>query len=232
MNDMKHIRRLEQLRKKLAMTEEKERQRIAKDLHDGVCQLLVGSKIEMSFFRDTLVADEHKEKFNSFLDTVAKAADQARIAMCDMFPPTLQRLGLEAAIEEHLSEISTKFGLETSYKQKGDLPVSDSLWQGTLFRMVRELLINTVKHAQANWVGIDIKFDSGTLDLAVSDDGIGFSPDRSIKGGEDSSGLGLLNIKEQAERLGGKMEIETQPGKGTKIQITVPVPVTPLAEDA
>jgi PAS domain S-box-containing protein len=207
---------------KLVTTEERERKRIAQDLHDGVCQLLIGTKIGMAVFRKTLLESEHKEKIDSWIEAISKATEQTRKIVYDMNSPVLQTLGLEAAIEDHLNEIEDKFGLATSLFVTGKRLELNSFRQSSVFRFVRELLINAVKHASAQSLEVFLAYAPNSLSIAVCDDGIGFDPIEAGKSTGRQLGLGLKNLQDQVARLKGTFEVKSTPGGGAKITLTLP----------
>jgi signal transduction histidine kinase len=222
-NEKKAQGRLEEANWRLATTEERERQQIAKDLHDGVCQLLTGAKIEVSLIRDSAVEGVDRNQFDSGIKAISQAYEQARKVMYDLAPPVLQNLGLEAALEEALADLESRYQLRTKLSVKGTSPEQDDSLLAVLFRMFRELLMNVVKHASAQSVEVVLSYTSGSVSILVRDDGVGFDPDASRMSEELGSGLGLWSVRDQTNRLGGDFDIRSSPGKGTTVILTLPV---------
>ena len=137
-----------------------------------------------------------------------------------MGSPTLEKLGLEAAIKEWLlDEVGQKHGIETRFEQdERSKPLEEDI-RILLFGTTRELLINVVKHAQAKKVVVSVKRRGNCVEVCVKDNGIGFDVDAK----KNSEGFGLLSIKERLAFAGGHMDIQSEPGVGTHILLRVPL---------
>ena len=142
----------------------------------------------------------------------------------DLISPVLYEVGLEAAIKEWLSiEIEQKYDIKTEFEDDGSVKPLDEDVQIQLFRSVRELLVNAIKHAQAQKIKVTMRREKQSISIAVEDDGIGFEQpdgDNCFKG---TTGLGLLSIRETLNQFGGSIETISESGKGTVAVLTAPL---------
>jgi len=138
----------------------------------------------------------------------------------DLSSPILYELGFEAAVAEWLDEqIGQKHGIKTQFKDDGlPKPLEDDI-RILLFRNVRELLINIIKHANAQNVKVSLRRMSQQINVSVEDDGIGFNPSEVAS----NAGFGIFSIRERLEQLGGQFEIESEPVQGSKITMMAPL---------
>jgi len=215
--------RLKDLATELTLSEEKQRRQIATDLHDHVGQLLASSRIQLSLFNDSMDKKEILDKTKNISQSILQAIQATRHVIFDLSPPQLKEIGLVAALADWSEEeIENKYGI--NIKLTGDeriLPMNDNL-PVLLFRIIRELLINIVKHAEATHVNLDIRKINDTLKISVKDNGIGFNYDPEILRLKHT-GFGLFSILEKMEDLGGSVQIDSSPGKGTVIDLMLPL---------
>ena len=217
-------RQLKSLASELSLTEERERRRIATDLHDQISQSLVISKVKLEALRESAsLADVVK-----VLDEVCSSLDQTiqntRSLTSDLSSPILYELGFEAAVAEWLAEqIRQRHGIETKFEDDGQFKPLDDDVCALLFRNVRELLINVVKHAQAHKVKVSIWRVNSEVHVSVEDDGVGFNLGDVTSAAARTGGFGLFSIRERLEQLGGHLEIESKRGHGTTVTVTAPL---------
>ena len=216
--------RLKSLAAQLTLAEEKERRRIATDLHDQIGQLLASSRFQLAAMINKIDDPVLSEKLQNVSGNLRLAVEDTRHIISDLSSPLLNELGFEAAISEWLEEnVQNRFDIKTSLScntKQIDLEEDVSLM---LYRSVRELLTNVIKHARATKVEVVIESDKEILKLMVRDNGIGFNydPQQLILKGESS--LGLFSIRERMFDLGGEMEVNTAKLKGTEITLIVPL---------
>jgi signal transduction histidine kinase len=217
-------RRLRSLGAKLALAEEQERRRIAADLHDDVGQALSLAMMKLRAFRQKSpsAAGAPLEEIEQLL---GHAVLRTRSLLFDLSPPPLYELGLEAAIEWLAEKFQTEHKLPVAFEPDGKAaPVSEEV-RGILFRAVREALHNTVKYANAQHAWITSRREDPHLRIEVADDGKGFDPEKPLR--DASGGFGLFHIRERLDHAGGRLEIHSEPGRGTRIVL-----LAPLAKDA
>jgi len=216
--------RLRALASELTTVEERERRRIAADLHDQVGQALALSRVRLASASKSATAQTLRATLAEISQTLLHAAQATRHLTFDLSSPSMNEIGLAAAISEWLQEqVQKRHGLDTHFEDCGHkFPLSDDL-RAVLFRNVRELLTNTVKHAQATRVSVAIE-DAGThAKIIVADDGVGFTRPSPEQASRADRGFGLFSIQERMTDLGGSFEITSEPGKGTVATLIVPL---------
>jgi len=219
-----HRAQLKSLASQLSLTEERERHRLATELHDQISQSLVISKIKLDQLRKSNSSGDFKEALDEISKYLGQVIEETRTLTFDLSSPILYELGFEAAVAEWLTDqIQEKHRIETEFKDDGrQKPLDDDI-RVLLFRNVRELLINVVKHAKAHKVKVSIRRIGEYISVCVEDDGIGFDPVEVASTAVKKAEFGLFSIQERLEQQGGQIEIESGPGRGTKITMTAPL---------
>ena len=204
----------------MLMGEEKERSRIAKDLHDSLGSILTSAKNQMLQVQNQLDELESQSGFGTANDLIKQASVEVRRISHDMMPSALTSLGVQAAVEDlaRQSESPGKFTVKTHFFDLDETTWSDHHKVG-VYRIVQELTNNVVKHAGASNLIIQLSQDEGMLSLIIEDNGKGFEPD----GLEDPKGIGLKNIKSRVEYLDGTLDLNTKPGGPTTFTIEIPI---------
>ncbi len=222
---------LKSLASQLSRSEERERHRLATALHDQVGQSLVFSKLKLDQLRMSDSGGEVGEALREVCSRLTQVIQETRTLTFDLSSPILYELGLEAAVAEWLAdEIEKKHGIETEFCDDGqEKPLDDDI-RAILFRNVRELLVNTVKHAQAHKVKVDVRRTGTDICVSVEDDGIGFDPAEVKAMAAGSDRFGLFSIRERLEQLGGLIEIESRPGRGSRILMKAPLKCETLTD--
>ena len=221
---LEHQQRLRALSSELAVTEERERRRFASHLHDGI-----GQNLALSLnLLDMLYEDSDFSNRVKTVDKMARLLEEAiqgtRTLTSKLSPPILYDLGFKAAVEDLADELEEQHGLEVIVDCEEITRPVDSDLDAFLYRAVRELLINVIKHAKASQAGVRIQCRGGDLFVAVTDDGVGRGingPDSGISSRTD--GFGLLSIRERVRHIGGRFEIKSHPGKGVSIWFSIPL---------
>lgn len=203
--------RLRELASELSLVEQKERRRLAMELHDGVGQDLAMSRIRVSSLKSLLAPLGQEALCDELLELIKKMIDQSRCLIWELGSPELYELGLEAAIEELAEEFQQRHGLNVLCRRESprDLPLLQNQ-KIMLFQMVRELLTNVVKHAAASQAVIEIRSNDTHALCSVSDNGTGFSPDTVLAPQRRrDTGFGLFSIRERLDLIGGRLEIHS-----------------------
>jgi PAS domain S-box-containing protein len=214
--------RLRALASELSLTEERERRRLAADLHDHIGQILALSQIKLGAIRQELSSPEMQAEVSEVRDFLNQAIRYTRSLTYELGLPILYDLGLEAALEWLAEEMQQRHGLKIEvYKDPQRKPLGEAA-RVLVFRVVRELLTNAVKHSRASRVDISVAKVGAFLNLTVSDNGVGFDAAANHQA-PASSGYGLFSIRERLSSLGGQLEIHSQPGQGTHATIIVPL---------
>ena len=196
-------------------TLEKERARMAADLHDEMAPVLSAVKFQASSLD---VSDEDAvtvEKMNSNLDGLV---EKIRSITDDLMPVVLLRRGLVAAIEDLLKRMKPAAALELTFTHENfpDLPAEKALH---LYRITSEILHNTIKHARATRFSISLRTNNTAIFFQTEDNGCGFDYQNSSR---KPGGHGLNNLLSRAELLGGQLFVESVPGKGTIFYLAIP----------
>jgi PAS domain S-box-containing protein len=221
---LEHQAELKSLASQLSLTEERERHRLATDLHDQISQSLVISKIKLDQLHKSSASDELNESLKDISNCLGQIIDDTRALTFDLSYPILYELGFEAAVAEWLADqIQEKHGIRTEFVDDGrNKPLDDDICV-LLFRNVRELLINVVKHAQADKVRVSIRKIKDNICISVEDDGVGFDPVEAASLATKRAKYGLFSIRERLEQLGGQIEIDSKMGNGSRIKMKAPL---------
>jgi signal transduction histidine kinase len=223
-----HQKEREELLQKAVEASEAERKRIARDLHDGVVQNLAGMAFALSAEASRLKgawADENGRK--DLLELLETSAGETRGAMkelrtliIELAPPTLRREGLQGALLEVLREIKRK-GTNTELDLPSNLRLREDR-AALIFRVAQEILRNVAAHAQARNVKVELSKVDGSAILSIQDDGKGFSK-KEVDRRRAEGHLGTAAIVELAENAGGTLTIDSEPGRGTLVVLTLPI---------
>jgi PAS domain S-box-containing protein len=221
---LKYADRLRALAAQLAEVEDKERQRLARELHDRVGQNLTALGINLNIVQMQM-PESAPETISFHLDDslslVEQTAERIRDVMADLRPPVLDDYGLVAALRWYGEKFSRRINIPIIVQGEEPDPRLDTRIESALFRIAQEALTNVAKHARATQVIITVESDVDNLRLIVSDDGIGFDP-RHLSESNEDQGWGLISITERAESVGADFKIESAPKHGTTVFIEVP----------
>jgi signal transduction histidine kinase len=217
-DEMKKL--LEQLHSLANYTEkarELERKSIARELHDDLGQALTAVKIDLGIIRQKVSDDDVIFRLGKLTTLVGQTIKTVQRLTSQLRPEIIDDLGLEAAIKWYTKEFSERNDIEISVKIDSDLVISpdDSI---TLFRIMQESLTNIARHARASMIEITLLCDRNTINLTISDNGIGIQDDKL----SSKNSFGLIGMKERADTLGGTFEIRCESGKGTKVIVSFP----------
>lgn len=199
--------------------EEKERKRIAQELHDGLGQLLSTAKMNIASLDDAVSESDEEDKsvFNNSLELIDEAVSEVRNISHNLMPGALIKLGLVPAINELVKKINTAGQISIELICNDDFKQLNETSGIIIYRIIQEILNNTIRHSEAKNVKIEILHLNGKLNLNISDNGRGME---LSKIGE-SNGIGWKNIYSRVNMLNGNMEIKSEIGKGTKIFIAL-----------
>jgi PAS domain S-box-containing protein len=205
----------------LAVAEQRERQRLAAVLHDGLQQILVGGRL-----RVTLLARHPDPAVTAACSDLGRFLDEAlassRALTAELNPPVLQE-GLTAGLTWLARWMADTHHLSVEVQVADSFPLDEPTTL-LLFQSVRELLFNTVKHAQVDRARVEVSRRPGAVQIVVADAGVGFEPDRIQPVG--IGGLGIPSIRQRLEFLGGSLTVSSAPGQGSRFVLSVPVPDT------
>jgi signal transduction histidine kinase len=198
-------------------TLEKERKRIASDLHDELGPLLSAVKLQINSLDTNDPGDQEIiGKSSTHIDSIIR---KLREISNNLMPNTLVRKGLQKAIEEFVNNNQQIYGLQIKFICEKELHL-DQHKEINIYRIIQEILHNTVKHAEATWLMIKIVVEEDRLLLMTADNGKGFNYFTKVR---DNPGLGLRNLQSRAEVMGGELSCQSEPGKGTMYTFEIPV---------
>ncbi|WP_165311224.1 cache domain-containing protein [Vibrio ziniensis] len=212
------------LNQQIIDSQENERQRVSRELHDGVNQLLVAAKYRL----DNVGKELHQEQQVRELDASKRVMEQAIVELRrisrDLRPPQLDDLGLVAGIEAYINDMRQRTELELVFEHDIDGVEMVQEVETTLYRVIQEAVHNVEKHAQAQGVDIIMQREGQLLILTVSDDGIGIAPTIAKPGKRNKPNLehmGLQNMKDRIHAIGGTFAVSSIPGEGTEIRVSL-----------
>jgi two-component system NarL family sensor kinase len=197
--------------------EEQERTRLAKDLHDGLGGMLSGIKHSFSTMKGNLImTSENQQAFERSMDMLDSSIKELRRVAHNMMPEALLKFGLDTALRDFCADINKSGAIHVEYQSLGlETAKIDPTASITIYRIVQELLGNAMKHAAAKNAIVQVSKVDDQINITVEDDGKGFDP--AIL--QQARGMGWSNIKSRVDFLKGKLDVQSQPGKGTSVYI-------------
>ena len=217
--------RLRSLAAELSLAEEAERRTIASDLHDHIGQALTTLKMKVLEIQRSMAFSGYEQTLEEMRTLLDQTIHTTRSLTVEISPPVLYELGLVPAIQWLGDQFGAKHGLAVDVRAGDAAEQADEVVRITVFKAVREFLVNTVKHARARRVTVDVTADGGRLSVRYRDDGIGFDP-AAVEGlGTRTDAFGLFNVRERCEYLGGRVGFESHPGKGVDFLLELPLKV-------
>jgi PAS domain S-box-containing protein len=218
-----YAERLQLLSRQLLTVQETERSRIARELHDQIGQTLTAVKLRLQSMRRPDEEAGQAARLEDCIQLSAQVLEQVRCLSLDLRPPLLDELGLAAALQSHVNGHAHRAGLFAHF-EADPLPVRLSQEVGTAcFRVVQEALTNVLRHAQASYVSVELRWRDGWLHLTVADDGAGFDPGVSRRQAMAGNSIGLLSMEERMMLIGGHCDIRSMPGWGTTVHAACPL---------
>ncbi len=203
----------------ILQAEENERERIARELHDGVGQMMSAAKMNLSAMEHELAFtnDSQKNAFDRIVNLVDEGCKEVRTVSHQMMPNALLKKGLASAIREFIDKIDNRV-LKIDLYSEGLNERIDTSTETVLYRVVQECVNNVIKHSGANHLDISLIKDTDGISVTVEDNGQGFNTGNK----ENFEGIGLKNIRTRIEYLKGTVDFDSTPGKGTLVAIHVP----------
>jgi signal transduction histidine kinase len=221
--------KLESSLKKAVTAQEDERGRISSELHDGLAQWLVSASYCMQLVEaqiGMLKYDEARNELGRATEIINQSVKELRRIILDLHPIALAELGLISALQQNIDMFNKENGVHCDFKVIGYSKDTTFIHDITIYRVILEALNNIRKHAHASRANVGLQFDSDIVSVEIHDNGVGFDLNEAVKKKVLRGSLGLVNMKERAEVIGGNLDIITAPGKGTKIVMKIPVSVS------
>lgn len=231
LGDLERRKRIEDERRsllrRLAVAQEDEQRRIARELHDQVGQTVTGLSLGLKRLETTLEQqqlDQARRHVRWLQDLATEIGRDIHRASSELRPTALDDLGLQQALVAHASEWSARYGVAVDVQRVGPDRRLPAEVETVLYRVAQEALTNVLKHAAAGNVSIVLERGQDGLRLIVEDDGSGFDAEEVTARVNGQQPLGLSGMRERLSLIGGQLNIESQPGQGTALFIHVPLP--------
>lgn len=199
--------------------QEKERARIARDLHDGLGNMLSTLKVNIGSLHISFKDGKKEQLYSKANEMIDEACTEVRKVAHEMMPIALKQLGLKKALQDLCFKMESTHGFEVFFEVYGQEQVLDNNTNVMLYRIVQELFNNIVKYAEAQEVLLQLTFSENLLNLIVEDDGKGFEMDNIAP----DAGMGLKSIRFRSEYIGGECEFDSRLGHGTLVSVNVPL---------
>lgn len=197
-------------------TQEKERQRLAKDLHDSLTQQLSAIKFYLGSITGKLKSKGDREVLQKSNDALAEMINDMRNICFNLMPRTLAEFGLVKAVKEFCHHFPHSRNMHFNIQQCKKLPALSAAMAIDLYRVIQEIISNSVRHGIARKVNIDFSYKNKLLTILVADDGRGFDTSNA------STGMGLKNVESRVKSHNGRFYFESRMGEGTRSKITIP----------
>ncbi len=218
-------------RDRVIEAQEQARRVLARDLHDGPTQLVAGIMMSLDFSKQALEKDPSllAKELDYMQGLAERASHQMRTMLFELRPLVLETQGLGAALQVFLDRRQKDIENATSLCLKiktdgpsGDISRQDGKVEAAIFAIVQETVNNAIKHAQAENIVVELRETPTAVYTIIADDGQGFDVDQVMASYEHRGSLGMVNIRERTELIGGELKIKSAPGKGTRFTICVP----------
>ncbi len=211
---------------RVVSAQEAERQRIARELHDGTGQTLTALGLGLAAAADRIDSEPAtvRRQLIDMKQMNAQVLQEVHNVIADLRPSVLDNLGLLPALRGHIRAFEERTGVQTKLAVQGKSARLKPDVETTIFRVVQEALTNVYRHAAATSALVQVTFAADGVGLSVSDDGRGFDVPTALAGEDGRAAWGLLGIQERASLVGGTAEIISAPGQGTTVNITIPHP--------
>ncbi len=219
-------KQLQELSYQLSVVEDRQRQQLAVSLHDGLAQQLFAIRAQATLLKFPDRIDNAQEVVQGILELLDETMAETKSLSFQLFPPSLQDVGLEAALRWLGDQFAKRRGLAVNLACTGEEPDLPRDLRSLLFQCCRELLTNVVKHARCDQATVELEFSPEMVELVVSDEGGGSG---ALAAGEpdaawdQESGFGLFSIRERLQAVGGTMSIRSEPQRGTRVSLILPL---------
>lgn len=205
--------------------QEEERKRIARELHDDICQRLTALRLQVAVVEDSIKGEKNYSKqFSSYKSEIDDLISEVRRISSNLRPSALDHFGLVTALKSLISEYEEIYSVRAEFKT--EIPTFKHFnpdIEIALYRIAQEALTNYVKYSEAENVFVDLEQNENKLILSVKDNGVGFDPENYLNSGNRGHHyFGLINMRERTELLRGTFKIKSSPGRGVDIKVIIP----------
>jgi signal transduction histidine kinase len=217
--------RLRTLARRLEAAKEEERKRIARELHDDLGPALTAVVINLQLLGQEKDQGRVTRRLEDSIDLVDRMVQQIRDLSLILRPPLMDEMGLVGALKGYLETQAERTGLDIEVRGDPGLKGIPAETEITAFRVAQEAVTNAIRHAEASRIAVNLRTDDGGLEIVVEDDGKGFDVRALLEGPATVKNLGLVGMQERARMIGGEMDIESRPDRGTRVRIRIPLEV-------
>lgn len=221
---LESLQQRQQMGLEIIRAQEEERKRVAREIHDGPAQSMANVVLRMEFCEKLMDMEPGKVRgeLKEIKEIVRNNLQDVRKIIFDLRPMALDDLGLLPALKRYIQDFREKNDIDTEMTFYGRESRLEPTLEIALFRLMQEALNNVVKHARASSVRVNMEMKPEWVKAVVEDDGKGFDLEK-VLANNTGSHFGLISMRERTDLLGGEMNIDTQPGMGTKVSFKVPV---------
>jgi len=205
-----------------AVAEERERRRIAVDLHDRIGQALALARMKLMAARQAVKGGAIRGAIDEAVELLAQSIVDTRTLTFDLSPPILYDLGLKDALSWLVEDVEKRCGLKVKFVADEVPTALDDATAALVFRSVREVVMNVVKHARSPMASLRLRRTDHHIEVQVQDAGVGFDPGE-LAAHTTNGSFGLFSVREQIDRLGGTVEVASAAGRGTHVSLRVPL---------
>ncbi len=220
--------RFRQLARLVIHSQEEDRKRISRELHDEIAQILVGIGFHLGALKQQ--ADAGPQVLSERIQVAQGLVRDSVEAVCrfahDLRPAVLDDLGLVPALRSYFEWVTRHSGLKIQFAAFSGADRLDVSKRTVLFRVAQEALANVLRHAQATKVEVALRRESGRISLRIEDDGVGFDVVKTLRF-RNSKSLGVRGMQERAEMVGGMLSVVSAPGQGARVELIIPPPPRP-----
>ncbi|MEN1759730.1 sensor histidine kinase [Anoxynatronum sibiricum] len=222
-NTITDLEQRQLLGRKIIQVQEEERRRVSREIHDGPAQTFSNILLKIDLCEKLMNIDmkRAREETASLKQIVRQSTKEIRKIIYNLRPMAIDDLGLEPTLRRYIEDFETDSGLKIVFEVVGELQLEDAIHKLALFRVVQEALNNVNKHAKATACTVMLKKESEQVMLMIRDNGRGFDLNRVRVSQEN--GFGIMNMKERVELLNGNLKIDSTPGQGTILTVTLPL---------
>lgn len=206
---------------RLVSAQERERERMARELHDAIGQDIVVFQFDVHALQQAVpnkVRQQLHAQFEALTERISRLVNSVRQLSHELHPSILTDLGFEDVVQQIGNRIQKQYSIPVRFSARNVPAVIESSVSLGLYRIIQEALLNVVRHAGAAAIEMRLLGAANFLEVLIADNGRGFVP------GEKTGGLGLINMVQRADLLGGSLSVESHPGQGTKICVRIPLP--------
>ena len=222
---LQHQKRLRSLAAESSLAEEKERKRISTELHDRIGQPLLALKMMMGSLGKSINIPELVHSIDEMENLLGRTIEDTRALTFELSPQILYMLGFEAAIEWLAEQSEKRYGFPIEFQSDRKSKPLDNDLEVFLFQAVRELLFNVGKHACASEARVTINCDAESVNVKVTDNGVGFDVFKIDRFKDGDKDFGLFSIRERLYHLGGSFGMLSKPGQGAEITLMAPLKI-------